>query len=406
MKLWVQVLLAIVLGAGFGLLLGPNSCYLQPIGTIFINLLRMLIVPLIFSSMVVGICSTDLKRLGRVGVKALALYLGCTVMALILGMALSSLCSFGTDLHFPLPLTQAAHKLPSFSELFINIVPVNPVKAFAEGNILQILIFAILFGVSLSALGNFGRPLISIFEIVAQSMFRMTGIVMKVAPVGVFALIAWATGSFGLEVLYPVLKFLGSYYVACIIYALIVYCPILMLLAKLSPIPFFKGLVEPLAMGASTCSSSATLPVTINCATKNLGMTQSFANFILPFGCTLNLNGSALFQSMGAIFIAQAYGIDLTVQHYIILAATIVLATFGTASIPSGGLIMLSIVFQSIGIPLEGIAILASVDRLRDMASTALNITGDAVCGVTLAKSEGELDLDRYYGQATEISMK
>jgi Na+/H+-dicarboxylate symporter len=229
-----------------------------------------------------------------------------------------------------------------------------------------------------------------------QVMLKMTTIVMAFSPIGVFALMAWACGSLGLEVLLPVATFLAAYYGAALIHILIIFCGILRL-SGLKALPFFKGIFPAVACAISTCSSSAALPVSIQCATERLGISKSLANFILPLGCSLNMNGSSLFQAMGAVFIAQAYGIELQFHHFVTLISTVLLATLGTAGVPGGGLIMLSIVFSSIGIPLEGIAILAGVDRLRDMATTALNITGDTVCAVLVAKREKELDETVYY---------
>lgn len=229
-------------------------------------------------------------------------------------------------------------------------------------------------------------------------MLKFTSLVMYLSPFGVFALMAWATGSYGLEVLLPVGKFLFSYYVVSALFLGVIICGMLVVLAKLSPIPFLKGATEIMAAAASTCSSSATLPVTISCATEKLGISKSLGQFLLPLGCSLNMNGSALFQAMSAIFIANAYDIPLDINHYIILATTVILATIGTASIPGGGLLMLSIVFSSIGLPLEGLAILASVDRLRDMATTILNTTSDVACAIVVAKREGsDFDESAYY---------
>jgi len=404
MKMWVKILIAIGLGIGSGLVLGPYAEILKPIGTVFINLLRMVIVPLIFSSMVMGVSSTDPKRLGRVGIRAIGLYALFTVLALTLGIAVSSALGLGKSMHLVATGGNAPASVPSLIDMFVAIVPKNPIEAFANANVLQILFFAILFGISLNALGDVGKPVVSFFEACAHVMFRMTAIIMNVAPIGVFALMAWATGTFGVAVLVPVLKFLLSYVAACTIYAVVVYGIFLVGFAKLSPLPLVKGIAEALATGSSTCSSSATLPLTIQSCVKNIGMNEKFATFVLPLGCSLNLNGSALFQAMAAIFIAQAYGVDLTSQHLMLLGMTIVLATFGTAAIPSGGLIMLSIVFSSVGIPLEGIAILASVDRLRDMASTMLNITGDVVTATYLAQGEGELDRAVYIAETVPVA--
>ena len=303
----------------------------------------------------------------------------------------------GNDLHLAQSQVIENKGLPSFAELVTSIVPKNPIRAFAEGNVLQILVFSTFFGISLNLAGERAKPIIACLDSLATVMLQMTGFVMKLSPIGVFALMAWTTGSFGLDVLVPVLQFLVSYWVASILFILTVYCTILRVFAKLKPMPFFKSMTSVMATAASTCSSSASLPITMQTAEEKLGISKSLSNFVLPLGCSLNMNGSALFQSMSAIFIAQSYGIELHAQHLFALVATVLMATIGTASVPGGGLLMLSLVFTSIGIPLEGIAILAGIDRLRDMATTTLNITGDAVCAVFVAKRENELDEAIYY---------
>jgi dicarboxylate/amino acid:cation (Na+ or H+) symporter, DAACS family len=403
MKLWAKSLIAIAIGALTGIVLGPSAELLKPIGTLFLNLLNMLIVPLVFSSMIMGITSSpDTKKLGRVGGITLLMYGVTTLIAIALGIGMSTWLELGKNLHFVAQGTAHVKDLPTFSELFLNIIPRNPVTAFTEGNILQIILISVFLGCAMNLVGAKAKPLVDCFDALSRCMFRLTSMVMAISPIGVFALMAWATGSFGLELLLPVLKFLLSYYAATLLFMGVVFGGILFFMAKLSPLPFFKGMTEAIVTAVSTCSSSATLPANIQCAEK-LGISKGLANFVLPLGCSLNMNGSALFQGMGAVFIAQAYGIELQLQHMIILATTVILATIGTASIPGAGLIMLSIVFSSVGIPIEGIAILASVDRLRDMATTTLNITGDAVCAVYVAKREGELDEAAYYSLTSEV---
>lgn len=407
MKLWTKILLAIVLGAGTGFILGPTALVLKPIGTLFINLLNMLIVPLVFSSIILGITSTpDPKKLGRIGGITLLLYAVTTLIAIALGIGVASYLELGKNLHFSQVGITAAKELPTMTELFLSLVPKNPVAAFAEGNILQIILFSTLFGTALNFIGQKAKPLIDCFDALASCMFRLTSMVMAISPIGVFALMAWACGSFGLELLLPVLKFLLCYYAASLIFMAVVFGGMLFFMAKLNPLPFFKSMLEAIGTAASTCSSSATLPANIQCAVEKLGISKGLANFVLPLGCSLNMNGSALFQAMSTIFLAQAYGIELHLQHMILLSTTIILATLGTASIPGAGLIMLSIVFSSVGIPLEGIAILASIDRLRDMATTTLNITGDAVCAVYVAKREGEFNETLYYSQTKSVQVK
>ena len=399
MKLWVKVLIAIGLGVIAGCALGDKAEALKPIGTVFINLLNMLIVPLVFSSMVMGVVSSpDTKKLGRVGGLSIVLYAITTIIAIITGITLAYALGLGNDLHLnTVVVANETHDLPHIKELLLSIIPKNPFHAFAEGNIMQIIIFSILFGFALKLSGDVAKPVISVINSLSHVMLRFTHMVMAVSPIGVFALMCWATGSFGLEVLMPVGKFLMSYYLGCLFFFVCIIAGGIVLLTRLSPLPFFKGLTEAFAMSASTCSSSATLPITIQCCHEKLGISQAMSQFLLPLGASLNMNGSSLFQTMSAIFIANAYGIELEWEHLMILSTTVILASVGTASIPGGGLLMLSIVFSSIGIPLEGIAILAGIDRLRDMATTTLNITSDAACALIVANKEGDLDTSVYY---------
>jgi Na+/H+-dicarboxylate symporter len=407
MKLWAKILIAIVAGTVTGFLLGPDAAFLKPVGTLFLNMLKMLIVPLMFASMTAGITNMpDTKQLGRVGFVAISLYAVTTLIAIGFGLFVSDWLAFGKELHLAQVQPIPAKALPTFAALFESIVPKNPIQAFADGNILQIIVFSVFFGTALNLTGAKAKPVVDFLESLSAIMLRLTAMIMAFSPIGVFALMAWTAGSFGLDVLFPVLKFLASYWIAAILFASAVFCYILRFMAKLSPLPFFKGMASVIATAASTCSSSASLPLTLQVAQEKLGISKSLANFILPLGCTLNMNGSALFQSMSAIFIAQAYGIELAPQHIITIVTTVFMATLGTASVPGGGLIMLSIVFASIGIPMEGLAILAGIDRLRDMATTPLNITGDAVCAVYVAKRENELDTNVYYQETSVVASK
>ncbi len=402
MKLWAKILLAIVSGAACGYLLGPQAEYLKPVGTLFLNMLKMLIVPLMFSSMTMGITNMpDSKKLGRVGLRACAMYAATTLLAIAVGILVSSALGFGYEMRLAPNVQTATHELPTLKALMESMVPSNPVAAFASGNIIQIIIFSLFFGTALNLTGEKARPIISFVESLSAVCLKLTGMVMAFSPIGVFALIAWTTGTFGLDMMVPVLKFLASYWITALLFMVIVFSFILRVLAGLSAWPFFKNMAPVFATAASTCSSSASLPITLQIAEEKLGISKSLSNFVLPLGCSLNMNGSSLFQAMSAIFIAQAYGIELELTHIITLTATVCMASLGTASVPGAGLLMLSIVFASLGIPLEGLAILAGIDRLRDMATTPLNITGDAVCAVWVARLENELDTGRYNGLET-----
>lgn len=388
-----------ILGVITGIVLGPNAIYLKPVGQAFLSLINMIIVLLVLASMTVGITSIhDPQKLGRVGLKTLLIYLTTTAIAIGIGIAFGKIFSPGEGLNLQGPEQISLQtNTPGLSEIFLSIIPSNPIASLVQGNVLQIIVFAVFLGISINFAGEKGKPLLEVLESLADVMYRLTSIVMEFSPIGVFALMAWVSGSFGITVLVPLLKFLVLYYIACGLHMLIVFCGGLKFLAKLSPWPFFRGMSDAIMVAFSTCSSSATLPVSMHCVQENLGVSKNLTSFILPLGSTINMNGAALFQGMSAIFIAQAYGIDLGIQEILTIVVTATLSAIGAAGIPGTGFIMLSVVFSSVGIPIEGLALLAGIDRIREMISTVLNVLGDAVAAVYVAKQEGELDERQYY---------
>lgn len=398
MKLWLKILIALVLGTITGLLLGPNAEFLKPIGQAFLSLISMIIVLLILSSMTVGITSIhDPQKLGRIGLKTLLLYTITTIIAIVIGISFAYIFQPGVGLNLETAEPIVIKDSPTLKDIFLSIIPSNPILAMAEGNVLQVIVFAIFLGLAINFSGEKGKPFLKVLESLADVMYRLTAIVMEFSPIGIFALMAWVSGNFGLKALYPLLKFVLLYYAACFLHIGLVFCSMLKFLARLSPGPFFKGMGDAIMMAFSTCSSSATLPVSLHCTIENLGVSKNIASFMLPLGSTINMNGAALFQGMSAIFIAQSYGIDISLQNMIILIVTATLSSIGAAGIPGTGFIMLSVVFTSVGIPIEGLALLAGIDRIREMISTVLNVLGDSVCAVYIAKKEGEFDERRYY---------
>ena len=397
MKLWLKILIALVLGVITGLALGPEAAVFKPIGTVFLRLISMIIVLLVLASMTVGITSIhDPQKLGRVGFKTLGLYLITTLIAIAIGIFFGKLFQPGLGLDLQATSPVQLPDTPSLSEMFISIVPNNPVDALAQGNVLQIIVFALFLGIAINFAGEKGKPVLRFLESLADVMYRLTSIVMEFSPVGVFAIMASVTGTFGATILFPLFKFLTTYYLACGVHVLLVFCGILWGLAKLNPLPFFRGMSDAIMVAFSTCSSSATLPVSMHCAQKNLGVSKNITSFVLPLGSTINMNGAAIFQGMAAVFVAQAYGIDLGWQALLTIVVTATLSAIGAAGIPGTGFIMLSVVFISVGLPIEGLALLAGIDRVREMVSTVLNILGDAVVAVYVAKQEGEFDERQY----------
>jgi dicarboxylate/amino acid:cation (Na+ or H+) symporter, DAACS family len=397
MKLWIKILIALGLGIVTGAIMGPSAEYLKPVGTAFLSLISMIIVPLVFSSMTVGITSIhDPQKLGRVGLKTLGLYIVTTLLAIAVGILFAKIFQPGLGLDLQTSGTVEVPASPPISEILLAIIPSNPIGSLAQGHVLQIIVFALFLGISINFAGEKGKPILEVLESVADVMYRMTSIVMEFSPIGVFAIMASVTGTFGLSVLLPLAKFLSSYYLASVFHLVVVFGSILWFGAKLNPLPFFKGMGDAIMMAFSTCSSSATLPVSMHCTQKNLGVSKNMTSFILPLGSTINMNGAAIFQGMSAIFVSQAYGIHLGWQALVTLVVTATLSSIGAAGIPGTGFIMLSAVFASVGIPIEGLALLAGIDRMREMVSSVLNILGDAVVAVTIAKQEGELNESQY----------
>jgi Na+/H+-dicarboxylate symporter len=399
MKLWMKILIAIGLGIITGYIFGERAEILKPIGDIFLSLINMIIVLLVLSSMTVGITSIhDPQKLGRVGLKTLLIYLTTTAIAVFLGLGMSAIFQPGAGINLVRSTTQVVtHTAPTLTEIAMSVIPSNPVKSLADGNVLQIIVFALFLGISINFAGVKGRPLLEFLESLADVMYRLTSIVMEFSPIGVFAIMASVSGTFGFKVLIKLAGFLITYYATCTIHVGIVFIPILWFLARLNPWPFFRGMGDAIMVAFSTCSSSAALPVTMHCVQQNLGVSKNITSFVLPLGSTVNMNGAAVFQGMAVMFISQAYGIELSIGSLLTIVVTATLSAVGAAGIPGSGFIMLSVVFASVGLPIEGLALLAGIDRIREMGSTVMNILGDAVTAVYIAKQEGELDERQYY---------
>lgn len=397
MKLWLKIFIGLLLGVAAGILLGEKAVYLKPLGTIFLNLINMIIVLLIFASMAVGVNKIhDPKKLGRVGGKTLLIYFCTTLIAITSGLILAKAFNLGEGLALPIPQIEQ-NTAPSIGEILISIIPSNPISSMANGNILQVIVFALFLGLAINFSGEKGQPLLRVLESLADVMYRLTSIIMEFSPIGVFGIMAWVAGTFGLALLMPLIKFLVVYYFVCLLQIVVVYFNLIQFGAGLSFVQFFKGMGDALMIAFTTCSSAATLPVAMHCAQDNLGVSKNISSFVLPLGLTFNMNGTAIFQAMSAVFLAHAYGIELDLSGYIKLSMTAILSAIGTAGVPGGGFIMLSAVLTAVGIPLEGLAIMVGIDRLREMVATFLNILGDAAVTVFIAKKEGELDERVYY---------
>lgn len=396
MKLTTKILLGLVAGIIVGLLLGGQqefaSKYISPFGTLFLSLISMIIVPLVLSSLVVGAASTgDVRKLGRMGGKTVAFYLMTTAVAVTIGLILGNVFNPGAGLQIPINETVEASTAPPLMETLVNIIPRNPIRALADGAMLQIIAFALFIGIGITTVGEKAQPVLSFFEGLAEVMYKITAFIMSLAPYGVFALIVPVVAVNGAAVLGPLLKVVVAVYLGVIIHSVLVYSSITSIFGKISPIKFFKGIAPAASVAFSTASSAGTLPVTIKSAKENLGVSNGVASFVLPLGATINMDGTALYQGVCALFVAQVYGLDLSLAQQISIVLTATLASIGTAGVPGAGFVMLTMVLTAVGLPLEGAALIGGIDRILDMARTSVNVMGDAAVSVAVAATEGEL---------------
>jgi len=399
MKPWVKILIGLVLGVVFGLVTHREFHFLTLIGRIFIDLLKMLVGIIVFSSIVSGICHIhDPKKLGRIGIRTLIFYLVTTLIAVAVGIFLGYLIKPGVGLSLTYVDSSAISNVRiGLLDFLSGIVPANPIASFANGNILQIIVFAIFFAYAIILSGEKGKPVLVVIESVSEVMYALTHFVMKFAPYGIFALIATSVGSVGGRVIRPLFELLISNYIGCLFMVLIVFPLIIKFLARLQIMPYYKGMKDAIVMAFTTSSSSATLPVSLECARDHLGVSEDISGFVMSLGSTVNMNGAAVGQVLSAIFISQAYGIELSWLNISVLVVTAIVSAIGAAGIPGTGIIMLSMVLNSIGLPLEGIALVAGIDRLREMISAMTNILGDGVATIYVAKKEGQLNEEQYH---------
>ncbi|MBN7821556.1 dicarboxylate/amino acid:cation symporter [Bowmanella yangjiangensis] len=367
------------------------------IGKIFIASLQMLVVPLVFVSLVCGTCNlSDPSKLGRLGGKSILLYLFTTALAITIAVSFALIVSPGEGINLDTNTSFTAKEAPSLSDVIINMFPTNPINAMAEGNMLQIIVFSVLFGVSMAMSGSAGKRLGDLFEDLNKVVMRLVTILMNLAPYGVLALMAKLFATIGFDTFTSLLKYFFLVLFVLLVHAFISYPLLLKLLAGLNPIIMIRKMRDAALFAFSTSSSSATLPVTLETARNKLGVKNTVASFTVPLGATINMDGTAIMQGVATVFIAQVYGVDLSVSDYLMVILTATLASIGTAGVPGVGLIMLAMVLQQVGLPVEGIALIIGVDRLLDMTRTAVNVTGDCTVACIVAKSEGELDLDTY----------
>ncbi len=407
----------ILLALALGLICGVIFHYFVPAGTVrddvfvngifyvigqgFIRLMQMLVVPLVFCSIVCGASSIgDTKTLGTIGVKTLCFYICTTALAvsvaLLVGTAISpgkgvdmsSLVSGDTS-----TLGDSSSGDVSFIDTILNIIPKNPIQALASGDMLAIIFFALFIGIILSLMGRKVETVHRFFEQFNDIMMKMTSIVMLAAPFGVFCLLARTFANIGFDAFLPMVKYMFGVLLALAVQCLVVYMLLLFLFARLNPFMFLKKFGSVMAFAFSTATSNATIPLNIETLEKKMGVDRRISSFTIPLGATINMDGTSIMQGVAVVFTAQLFGVQLGPVEYATVIATATLASIGTAGVPSVGLITLSMVFNSVGLPLEGIALIMGIDRILDMARTAVNITGDAVCTTVVAKQAGSVDM-------------
>jgi len=409
MSLTMQIMLAMGIGALVGILLnqighiGWVDTYLinglfHVFGAIFIAALKMMVVPLVFVSLVGGVTSLgNLSALGRMSVKALVLYLFTTAVAVTIALTLASILSPGQGFDIGAAAVEFQGKeAPPLSEVFINLVPSNPVQAMAQGNMLQIIVFALLFGIAVTLSGERGKHVVNLFRDLDTVIMHMVEIVMRLAPIGVFALIGKTFATQGIDLILPLIGYFLTLTLALALHALGTYPILLATLGRLNPITFLRKMRDPATFAFSTASSGATIPVTLRTVEAKMGVNNTAASFTVPLGATINMDGTAMMQGVATVFIANVYGVDLGITDYLMVVLTATLASVGTAAVPGVGLVMLTLVLNQVGLPVEGIALILGVDRILDMMRTACNVTGDCAVTCIIARSENAIDLNRF----------
>ncbi|HEY4601992.1 MAG TPA: dicarboxylate/amino acid:cation symporter [Cerasibacillus sp.] len=385
-----QIIGAFILALIVGLLFREKAAYVEPLGDLFLRLIKFIIVPLILTTIIVGMSSTnDLKKLGRLGGKTISYYLITSFIAISIGILSGIIFSpgSGTDIKSPDTNVEAA-ETDGILQTILNIIPTNPLESLANGDILQIIFFAIFIGIGIALIGEKAAPVQNFFDGFAEIMYRITGIVMTLVPFGVFGLLAPVVGTYGLSVLLPLIKLIAAMLIASLIHIFIIYAIAVKSLGKMSPLHFFKGIFPAASVAFSTCSSSGTLPVTMKNTEENLGVSKETCSFILPLGATINMDGTAIYQGVAVMFIAQYFNTELTLTQLLTVALIATLASIGTAGVPGAGMIMLTMVLAAVNLPLEGIALIAGIDRILDMIRTMINIVGDASASVVIEESE------------------
>ena len=403
-----QIFIALLIGALFGVVIHywiPSSYIkdtvivegvLYVVGQGFIRLMQMLVVPLVFCSLICGSMAIgDTKTLGKVGVKTIGFYLVTTALAVCVALGSALLINPGRGLDMDAVqkgTVSSTTEATSLVDTLLNIIPKNPVQSMANGDMLPIIVFALFVGIMLAKLGTRGSVVANFFSQFNDVMMEMTMAIMKIAPIGVFCLIARTFATVGFSAFAPMLKYMGNVTLALAIQCLVVYHILLFVFTRLNPFKFIKKFLPVMGFAFSTATSNATIPMSIDTLSKKMGVSKQISSFTIPLGATINMDGTSIMQGVAVVFIAQAYGIPLTMGNLATVVVTATLASIGTAGVPSVGLVTLAMVLNSVGLPTEGIALIMGIDRILDMIRTAVNITGDAVCTTIVCHQEGSLN--------------
>ena len=367
--------------------------YVKPFGTIFLNLIKFIVVPIVLTSIIAGVISMrDIRKVGAIGWKTVVYYMLTTACAVVIGLVFANIFKGTYQVLQTSGLEYEVAEAGSFMDTLVNIFPSNAVQPLANATMLQVIVIALFFGFGIILAGDKGKPLADMINSLCDVSMIIMEMILKLSPIGVFCLITPVVAENGTKILGSLAMVLLTAYICYIIHAVVVYSATVKTMAGISPITFFKGMAPAMVFAFSSASSVGTLPMNLECAEK-LGADREVASFVLPLGATINMDGTEIYQGVCAIFIATCYGVDLTLPQMLTIVLTATLASIGTAGVPGAGMVMLAMVLQSVGLPVEGIALVAGVDRIFDMGRTTVNITGDAACSIIVSKMEAKKEL-------------
>ena len=399
LKLWHKVIIAMILGVIIGTIFKEEAVILKPIGTLFINLIKMIVIPLIFFAVLYGVTSlNDASSFTRLGSRAIMIYACTTTFAVLIGIIFANVFKPGVGLNIKLNVDHTYNNSSqTVFDILMNIIPTNPIQAMASSNTLQVVVFAFFAGFSLILIGDKGRTVRDFIVSAAHLVFKMVELVIKLTPYGVFALMSWVVGEYGLEVMLILGKFASVVCGALILQYLLF--GVMLIIAGLNPLPFYKKMTNIQALAFATASSKATISTAMADLRGKIGVSKQSSSFILPLGASMNMDATSIYLGICAVFFAQITGIELTIAQYLIIIMTSTIGSIGAAGFPGGGMIMMGMVLSSVGLPLEGMSLLVGIDRFLDMLRTTINITGDCTVTVIVDKMDGTLNKKTYYSK-------